>query len=78
MIDKPATPVSRRRFLKTAGATALAASVGPTVIIPGRAQPKTLKILRVKEFVATINEWWAEFARTWGEQNCFALSNGSF
>ena len=40
--------ITRRTFMKAAGAGALAAGVGPGIIIPGRsdAQQKTLKILR--------------------------------
>ncbi|MBI2881916.1 MAG: twin-arginine translocation signal domain-containing protein, partial [Candidatus Tectomicrobia bacterium] len=40
--------VSRRTFLKAAGAGALAAGVGPGIIVPGRseAQRKTLRILQ--------------------------------
>jgi multiple sugar transport system substrate-binding protein len=68
MFRKQSSEFSRRRFLKTAGATALAASA-PAVIIPGRAQPKTLKILAWKDFIASVNQWDADFARSWGEQN---------
>ena len=64
-----AARISRRHFLKTAGATALVAGAGPAVIIPGRAQPKTLKILRVKEFTASANQWFVDFASAWGKQN---------
>ena len=60
---------SRRRFLKTTGVTVLAAGAGPAVIIPGRAQPKTLKILHPVQVVATFEPWFKEFARTWGEKN---------
>ena len=61
MIEKPAKSVSRRRFLKTAGATALA---GPAIIIPGRAQPKTLKIMRVKELVPAYRPWFDDYVST--------------
>ena len=69
MSDKPATSVSRRRFLKTAGATVLATGAGPAVIIPGRAQPKTLKIVRFKGTVSESNRSFLQFAQTWGEKN---------
>ena len=59
---------SRRRFLKTAGATAVVVG-GPAVVIPGRAQPKTLKILHPVQVVATFEPWFHEFTRTWGEKN---------
>ena len=61
--------MKRRRFLKTAGVTALAAGAGSGIIIPGRAQPKTLKILRPKTFVPSVDQWFLEFAATWGDQN---------
>ena len=69
MAKKTAPSISRRRFLKTAGATALAAGAGPAVIIPGRAQPKTLKILAWKSLFPAYIPWFNEFANTWGEQN---------
>jgi multiple sugar transport system substrate-binding protein len=61
--------ISRRRFLKTAGATALAAS-GPAIIIPGRAQQKTLKILDVKGFdPPSYDTWLSQYVQEWGERN---------
>ena len=67
MNDEPAKSVSRRRFLKTAGAAALAA--GPAVILPGRTQPKTLKILRTRGGAPAANMWFVEVATTWGARN---------
>ena len=61
--------VSRRRFLKAASATALAAGAGPAVMIPGRAQPKTLKILLTVGFIPTFAPWFDQFARAWGDRN---------
>ena len=69
MSQSSTTTVSRRRFLKVAGATALATGTGPAIIIPGRTQPKTLKILRARALKPAVIEWQDEFARTWGEQN---------
>ncbi len=46
MVHAKKTPVSRRRILKSAAATALAVGTGPAIIIPGRAQQRTLKILK--------------------------------
>ena len=60
---------SRRRFLKTAGVTALAAGTGPAAIIPGRAQPKTLRIARMREFVPGYVRWFDDYAKSWGKQN---------
>ena len=60
---------SRRRFLKAVGATALAAGTGPAIIIPGRTQPKTLKILKHRAFSAPWGQWFKAFAEHWGQQN---------
>src|SRR3990172_5315124 len=51
--------VSRRDFIKAAGAGALAAGLGANIIIPGRsdAQKKTLKILNWVHFVPAYDEW---------------------
>ena len=48
MAAKKRGAFSRRDFIKVAGAGALAAGVGPAIIIPGRsyAAKKTLKILQ--------------------------------
>ena len=44
--------LSRRGFVKKSAAAALTLGVvGPAIIIPGRAQQKTLKILKWKHFV---------------------------
>ena len=69
MSEMPAKAVSRRRFLKTAGATALAAGVGPAVIIPGSAQPKTLKLLYPRTFAPGFDRWFDRYAQDWGERN---------
>jgi multiple sugar transport system substrate-binding protein len=59
----------RRNFLKTAGAAAITAS-GPAIIIPGRAQPKTLKILDWKGFdPPSYDEWFPKYVQAWGERN---------
>ena len=67
MAGKTAPSISRRRFLKAAGATALAAT-GPAVIIPGRAQPKTLRILIGENSWFPLNQLFKNFARAWGER----------
>jgi multiple sugar transport system substrate-binding protein len=69
MTSRITNAISRRRFLKTAGVSALAAS-GPTIIIPGRAQPKTLKILDYKGFDPPgYDEWLPRYVQEWGERN---------
>ena len=60
--------ISRRRFLKIAGAAAVAAS-GPAVIIPGHAQPKTLKILKPNTTSSIWDRWFHDYAKAWGKQN---------
>ena len=61
--------LSRRRFLRTAGATALAVGTGHAVIIPGRAKSRTLRILRDLSFIPEVVKWDDEFNRAWGEAN---------
>jgi multiple sugar transport system substrate-binding protein len=64
--------VSRRQFLHTIGSTALAASVGAKIIVPGRAsaQPKTLRILQWKHFVPGYDIWFNDtYTKEWGEKN---------
>src|SRR3990172_3313683 len=64
--------VSRRDFIKAAGAGALAAGLGANIIIPGRAdaQKKTLKILQWVHFVPAYDEWFnKKFAVEWGQKN---------
>ena len=65
-------PVSRRQLLRMAGSAALAAGVGASIIIPGRAsaQPKTLKILQCKHFVPGYDTWFNDtYVKTWGAQH---------
>ncbi len=62
---------SRRRFLKAAGSASLLAGLVPA-IVPGRAraQPKTLRIMRWKNFVPGFETWFNEtFVKEWGEAN---------
>lgn len=64
--------LSRRNFLKTLGAMSLGAGIGPTVIIPGRAQAaqKTLRILQWNHFIPEYDRWFNQvFAKEWGEKN---------
>ena len=50
-------PDSRRVFLKKTAVSALAIGVGPAFIVPGRAQQKTLRILKWKNFVPEFDRW---------------------
>jgi len=70
MIHAKKNSVSRRRILKSAAATALAVGTGPAFIIPGRAQQKTLKILKWKHFVPEFDRWFNDtYIKEWGEKN---------
>ena len=63
--------VSRRTFLRTTGAGALATGVGP-LVLPGRAsaQRKKLRILQWVHFVPAYDEWFnKQYAKEWGDKN---------
>ena len=63
---------SRRKFLKTVGSSAVAASAGASFLIPryARAQRRTLKILQWNHFVPAYDEWFNNvYAKQWGEKN---------
>ena len=63
---------TRRQLLRTVGSAALAAGVGTSITIPGRAnaQQKTLKILQSKHFVPAYDKWFNEtYTKEWGEKN---------
>ncbi len=64
--------ISRRHFIKTAGAGVLAAGMSPTIFMPrqARAAGKELKILQWAHFVPRYDgEWFDSFAKQWGEAN---------
>jgi multiple sugar transport system substrate-binding protein len=72
MAEKKRGRISRRDFVKAAGVGALAAGLGPAIIIPGRARAakKTLKILNWVHFVPAYDEWFnKKYAKEWGEKN---------
>jgi multiple sugar transport system substrate-binding protein len=70
MGQDPNKTASRRGFLKKTAATALAVGAGPAFIVPGRAQQKTLRILKWKNFVPEFDRWFNEtFVRAWGDRN---------
>ncbi len=70
---KIGTGVSRRDFIKIAGASGIAAgALGPAFLFPERAaaQQKTLKILQWSHFVPAYDTWFdGTFAKQWGEKH---------
>jgi len=73
MSDKKGKGVSRRDFIKLAGAGGIAAGgLGPAFLFPERAQAqqKTLKILQWSHFVPAYDTWFdGTFAKQWGEKH---------
>ena len=64
--------VSRRQFMKAAGAAAAATGIGANIIIPGRsrAASKKLRILQWVHFVPPYDQWFnKKFAVEWGQKN---------
>jgi multiple sugar transport system substrate-binding protein len=65
--------VSRREFIKTTGAGAVAAGLGPFFLFPERAQAqqKTLKILQWSHFVPDYDKKWFDtvFTKEWGQKH---------
>ena len=74
MSDKKGKGVSRRDFMKIAGAAGgvAAGGLGPAFLFPERAaaQQKTLKILQWSHFVPAYDTWFdGTFAKQWGEKH---------
>jgi multiple sugar transport system substrate-binding protein len=72
MADTKRSISSRRKFIKAAGVGALAAGLGPSIIIPRRAHAakKTLKILQWVHFVPAYDKWFNEtYVKEWGARN---------
>src|SRR5215469_11675725 len=71
--EKNGKGVSRRDFIKIAGAGGIAAgTLGPAFLFPERAaaQQKTLKILQWSHFVPAFDEWFnKKFAVEWGQKH---------
>src|SRR5713101_3250337 len=70
---KKGTGVSRRDFIKIAGAGGLAAgALGPAFLFPERAaaQQKTLRILQWSHFVPAWDKWFNEtYTKQWGQKH---------
>ncbi|WP_455389367.1 ABC transporter substrate-binding protein [Petrachloros mirabilis] len=70
MANEKRSNLSRRKFMKAAGAGALATALGPAIIIPGRAAKKTLKIIQWNHFVPGYDKWFNEtYIKEWGAKN---------
>jgi multiple sugar transport system substrate-binding protein len=71
--EKNGKGVSRRDFIKFAGAGGIAAgALGPAFLFPQRAlaQQKTLKILQWSHFVPAYDDWFnKKFAKEWGDKH---------
>ncbi|HEU5361235.1 MAG TPA: extracellular solute-binding protein [Candidatus Deferrimicrobiaceae bacterium] len=64
--------ISRRDFIKATGIGAVAAGVGPTIIISRKSYgaSKTLKILQWNHFVPGYDKWFNNvYVKEWGEKN---------
>jgi len=68
--EKKVKGVSRRDFIKAAGAGLIAAGFGTNIIIPRRVRAgrKKLKIIQ-SGFPQSFAEWFATYAKEWGERN---------
>jgi multiple sugar transport system substrate-binding protein len=70
--------ITRRGFLKRAGAAAGAAGLAPAISAPfvatALAQTKTLKIIEWSHFVPQYDTWFDAFAKDWGKKNNIAVT----
>jgi multiple sugar transport system substrate-binding protein len=66
----PPTNSQRRRIIKAAGATGLAAVIGPLFIRNAHAAKNSLKILQWNHFVPAYDKWFdGTYVKEWGEKN---------
>src|SRR5262249_9796345 len=77
--EKPsASTITRRGFLKRAGAAAGAAGLAPAISAPfvadALAQTKTLRIIQWSHFVPQYDTWFDAFAKDWGKQNGISVT----
>jgi len=72
MAKKGSRDLTRRDFVKAAGAAALAAAGAASGLVPraARAQQKTLKIIQWSHFIPAYDKWFdGTFCKQWGEKN---------
>src|SRR5215471_14841222 len=69
---------TRRRFLRDAGLTLLAAGSAPMLSVPfisrALADTKSLSIVQWSHFVPAYDKWFDKFAQDWGEKNHTAVT----
>ena len=70
-VEKNAKDISRRDFIKTAGAVALAAGMGANIILPSRAKAskKKLKIFQWTHTDPDFDWWFFNYCKEWGKKN---------
>src|SRR5688572_30692538 len=70
MADKKILSWSRRDFVRTIGAGALATGLIGGISRPARAEKKTLKIAQWSHFVPDYDKWFdGVYTKQWGEKN---------
>ena len=70
-VDKKVKDISRRNFMKTAGAWALAAGMGTNIILPGGAcaSKKDLNIAQWRHTDPEFDYWFKNYCKEWGKKN---------
>lgn len=70
-VEKKVKDISRRDFIKTAGAWTLAAGMGANIILPSRAQAskKKLKIFQWVHTDPDFEMWFQNYCNEWGRKN---------
>jgi len=70
-VQKKVKHISRRDFIKTAGALSLAVGMGANIVLPGRAcaSKKKLKILQWTHTDPDYNWWFWNYCKEWGKKN---------
>ncbi|HEY7168924.1 MAG TPA: extracellular solute-binding protein [Candidatus Binatia bacterium] len=66
--------ITRREFIKTTAAGAVAAGMAPTILVPARSHAagarKTLKMIQWVHFVPAFDRWFNDiYIKQWGEKN---------
>jgi len=70
-VEKKGKDISRRDFVKTAGAWALAAGMGANIVLPGGAcaSKRKLKILQWTHTDPEFDRWFRDYCKEWGKKN---------